>query len=256
MLTPERVESQHRRSLRPLAESIEHGCSLAMGEGRAEIELGEGGVGGLEARPQDAALIAPPQVESPAAVGLVLEHVAPDQSERILEGATGLLGRFAGRALQQLVEPIEVERDELGREPVGLGLGDDERARPIPVGGEVAAKTGDERLQRAGGVSRALVSPDEVGEAVGCHAMSACRQQDLEHLLWVWRRRGPRGRGGARPPPSRAARTAGSPAAPSARARRSFPRPHFTTVSLGPTAHPISSPPGGQFVTDLPTVFG
>ena len=47
----------------------------------------------------------------------------------------------------------------------------------------MAAKTGDERLERAGGVPRALVSPDELGEPVGRHAMAARCQQDLEHLL-------------------------------------------------------------------------
>ena len=59
MLAPERVESQHRRALRSLAESIEHGGSLAVGERGAEIELGERGVGGLETRAQDAALELP-----------------------------------------------------------------------------------------------------------------------------------------------------------------------------------------------------
>ena len=260
MLTAERIESQHRRSLRSLAESIEHDGSLAVSECGAEIELGESGVGGLEARAQDAALIAPPQVESPAAVGLVLENLAPNQGQRSLERATRLLGRFASRALQQLVEAIEVECDELGREPVCLGLGDDERAGPIAVGGEVAAKTGYERLQRASGVARALVSPDKLREAVGRHTMPPRRQQDLEDLLG-----------------SDAAQVAGPEAAralldrerpeqpdhgPLYRLRRTAHSPVLTAVSNRSTSGPprstekgapFFSPPAGQFVTDVPT---
>ena len=206
-----------------------------MGECGAEIELGERGVGGLETCPQDAALVTATHVEGPAAVGLVLENVAPHQRERLFERAAGLPGRFAGRALEQLVEAIEVQRDELGREPVRLGLGDDKCPGPIPVGGEVAAKTGDERLQRAGGVPGALVSPDELGEAVGRHAMPPRCQQDLEHLL--------------RPDPAEVTRPEAAPALLD-RERPEQPDPRQLRLSRRRGAS-LSSPQPAQFVTDL-----
>src|SRR4029077_17991788 len=77
----------------------------------------------------------------------------------------------------------EVERDQLGGEAVGLGLGDDERPRTVSVRIEVPAKTGDECLERAHRVLWASVPPDQLAEAVGGDAMTARREQDLEHLL-------------------------------------------------------------------------
>jgi hypothetical protein len=88
-----------------------------------------------------------------------------------------------GRALEQLVEAIEVEVDQIGCEAIRLGLGDDEFARPLAVRGEVAAEHGDECLERAGGVLWQLFSPEEIGETIRRDAMSARRQQNLKHLL-------------------------------------------------------------------------
>ena len=101
----------------------------------------------------------------------------------MLERLACTAGRFACRALEQLVEAVEVERDELRGEAVCLGLCHHELARALAVGGEMASKHRDERLQGAGRVLGAGVSPDELGKAVGWHEMAARGEQDLEHLL-------------------------------------------------------------------------
>ena len=75
--------------------------------------------------------------------------------QRLLERHASESGRLTRGALEQLVETVEVERNEVGREAVRLRLGDDERSRPFSVACEVAAKDGDERLQRARRIPRA-----------------------------------------------------------------------------------------------------
>ena len=121
--------------------------------------LGQGRVGGFEMSPKDATLVAAAQVEGPGGVRLVLQDIAPHEAQRLLERGASAASRFTPGALQQLVEAVEVERDELDREPVRLRLGDDELACPLAIRGEVAAKHGNERLQRAGDVVAAARRP-------------------------------------------------------------------------------------------------
>ena len=154
-----------------------------MRERGAEVELGQGRVGRFEMSAQNPALVAAAQVEGPGGVRLVLQDLAAHEAERLLERGASAASRFTTGALQQLVEAVEVERDELGREAVRLRLRDDELACPFAIRGEMAAKHGDERLERAGDVLRRVVTPDELGQAVGGHTMAARREQDLEDLL-------------------------------------------------------------------------
>ena len=147
MLPSEGVERDDADPLGALAESVEACSRVAVCQGGGEVELRERGVGGLEVRAENPPLIGAAQVDRPGVVRLVLENVAADECERFLERAASLAGRFLRRTLEQLVEPVQVERDQFGREPVRLGLGDDERACALSVGIEVAAKVGDERLQ-------------------------------------------------------------------------------------------------------------
>ena len=81
----ERVEREHPGAVGALAEAVERCCGLGMGERGSEVELGEGGVGGVEAGAEHPALVAAAHVEGPGGVGLVLQHLAADEAERLLE---------------------------------------------------------------------------------------------------------------------------------------------------------------------------
>ncbi len=179
----ERVEGEHLRAVTALAEAVERRCGLGVRQARREIELRQRGVRGLEARAENAALVAAAQVEGPGRVGLVLENLAAHELERVLERRPGEPGRLARGALEQLVEAVEVERDEVGVEPIRLGLRDHERPGPFTVRREVTAKNGDEGLERAGHIPRPLVAPQELGQPIGRHPVAPGREQDLEHLL-------------------------------------------------------------------------
>ena len=181
--TPERVESQHLGAVCALAEAVERRRRLGVGKGGCEVELGQRRVGRVEVSAQNPALIAATQVQRPDGVRLVLEHLAAYERERLLERGPGEAGGFAGRALEQLVEAVEVERNQLGRESVRLRFGDDQLSRPLPVRAEVASQHRDEGLERSGRVLRPLVGPDELGETIGGHEVATSRQEDLEHLL-------------------------------------------------------------------------
>src|SRR5512146_968624 len=154
-----------------------------MPESGGEIALRERRVGRIEACAEDSALIAATQVQGPGGVWLVLQHLAAHEVERVLERRACIRSRLVGGALEQLVEAVEVERDELGREAVRLRFRHDELARTFRVGRKVATKDRNERLQRAGDIPWAVSAPQQLGEAVGRNTMPARREQDFEHLL-------------------------------------------------------------------------
>ena len=183
MGSAERVERQHLRACCPLAEAIERDRRFRVRERGAGVVLGQGRIGRFEMSPQNPTLVAAAQVECPGGVRLVLQDLAAHEAERLLERGASAACRFPTGALQQLVEAVEVERNELGGEAVRLRLRDDELACPFPIRGEVAAKHGDERLERTGDVLRPIATPDELGQAVGGHTMAARREQDLHDLL-------------------------------------------------------------------------
>ena len=59
------VEREHLGAVGALAEAVERGRGLGMGERRREVELGERGVGGVEAGAEHPALVAAAHVEGP-----------------------------------------------------------------------------------------------------------------------------------------------------------------------------------------------
>ena len=165
--------------------------------------------------PQNPTLVAAAQVECPGGVRLVLQDLAAHEAERLLERGASAACRFPTRALQQLVEAVEVERDELGREAVRLRLRDDELACPFPIRREVAAKHGDERLERAGDVLRpSSPQTSSARRSVGTRWPRAASRISMT----CFGRTPPRSRGPRLRVPSsiERARTAGSPAAPAA----------------------------------------
>ena len=183
VLTTERIESEHLRAVRPFAEAVERPCCLGVAEGGSEVELGQGRVGSVQVGAENPALVAAADVHCPGGVRLVLEDLAVHEVECLLERGSGVASGFAPGALQELVEAVEVEINELDREAVRLRLGDDERARPLPIGAEAPPKCRDEGLQRAGDIPRPVISPHELGEAIDRDVMPARREQDLEDLL-------------------------------------------------------------------------
>ena len=97
--------------------------------------------------------------------------------------ATGAPSRgLATRALQQLVEAVEVEVDEIGREPVRLRLGDHEPACALTIVGQAPTEDGDERLDRGGGPGTRL-GPEKLRDPLGGHEAAPSGEEDLEHLL-------------------------------------------------------------------------
>ena len=169
--------------MRALAVRVELGRRLRVRERMLVIELGERGVGGLEACTEHAALIGAAKLVRPDRVGLVFEHLTAHQRERLLERAPSHGGRLTRRPLDQLVEAVEVELDEVLCEAVRLRLGDDEPACTVAVVGEMPSEDGDEGLDGAADVLWPAVAPEKLGDPLGRHAMPACREQDLEHLL-------------------------------------------------------------------------
>ncbi len=157
--------------------------SLRVHERAGVVELGQRRIGRLQACAEHSALVGATQSLRPIGVGLVFEHLAAHERQRLLERAPSEAGRLVGGALEQLVEAVEVEVDEIGGEAIRLRLGDHELARPLAVRRKAAPQHRHERLKRAGGVLRQVLSPEQVGEAIGADAVSARGQQQLQHLL-------------------------------------------------------------------------
>ena len=95
--------------MRALAEAIESGCRFRVREGGSIVQLGQRRVGRLEVGAENAAAVTPAQVERPGGVRLVLQDVTADEPERLLERGAREAGRLTRRALEQLVESVEVE---------------------------------------------------------------------------------------------------------------------------------------------------
>ena len=193
-------------------------------------------------RTEHSALIAAAQVLCPDGIRLVFQHLTADERQRLLERAQSLTGRLAGRALQELVEAVEVELDQIGREAVRLLLGDDELPRTIPVGDQVPSEDRDEGLDRGGDVLGTLARPRGARRSGRSGRDAHVRQAGSRAPASVASRPGRRPQGFARRLRSRAARRAGSPAAASAAARRSRP------TSREPT-HTLCVPGSVRFVT-------
>jgi hypothetical protein len=179
----EGVQGEHLGAMRPLAEAIETGRRFGVRQRRAVVEFRERQVGCVEPCAEDASVIAVAKVGGPTGVRLVFEGLSADEVERLLERDTGGACGLAGRALDELVEAVEVEQDVVSCESIGLGLGDHELTSAVAARAEVPAKHRDERLQRADCILRGIVAPDELRDPVDRHAMAARGEQDLEHLL-------------------------------------------------------------------------
>src|SRR2546422_11668146 len=126
MLTTERVQSKHRRSLRAFAEAIECRGGLCVRQRLRVVELRERCVGRLEVGAEHAPAIGASKLLRPKRIRLVLQDVAAHERERSLERAAGRMRRLMRRALEQLIEAVEIQLDKIGSEAIGLCLGDDE----------------------------------------------------------------------------------------------------------------------------------
>ena len=87
------------------------------------------------------------------------------------------------RALEQLIEPVEIQRDKISGKAIGLRFSDDELARPVAVRRETPPEHRDERLQRPERILRLLISPEQVSEPIRRDAVSARGEQDLQDLF-------------------------------------------------------------------------
>ena len=96
MRAVESIEREHLGAVGALAEAVERGGGLRVEERGSEVELGERGVGGVEAGAEHPALVAAAHVERPGRVRLVLEHLPVDERERLLERGAGPVGGLMG----------------------------------------------------------------------------------------------------------------------------------------------------------------
>ena len=85
VLAAERIEGEHGRSLRTLAEVIECRSRLRMRQRRSVVELRQRGISGVEMRAENPPAIGASELLRPQRVGLVLQDVAAHQRERLLE---------------------------------------------------------------------------------------------------------------------------------------------------------------------------
>ena len=132
VLTSQRVQRQHRESMCALAEPVDRDRCLAVAQRRVVIALGERRLGGVQACRQDARPIGGADVLGPVGVRLVLEDVAVDESERLVEQSPLLAGRGSSRSFCKSVEAVEIDVRVLDREPVGLCLRHDQIAAGMP----------------------------------------------------------------------------------------------------------------------------
>ena len=183
VLAAQRVKGQPGRPLRPFAEAIQRRGGAGVSHGVCVVEFGQRRVRGIQARAQHPPLVGAAQILSPHSVRLVLEQFTAHQGQRLLQRVPGHPGRLARRALDQPVETVEVKVDQVGREPVRLRLGDDKLPRPLAVLSEMTPQRRHKGLQRADRILRPLLRPEQVGQAIGRHAMTARGEQDFQHLL-------------------------------------------------------------------------
>jgi hypothetical protein len=109
VLTAQRVQGQHRGAVRALAEAVQRGGCLGVRQRGGVVELGQRRVGGLQVRAQDASLVGAAKLLRPGGVRLVFQHLAAHQPKRLLQRAPGEVGRLQRRALQQLIEAVQVQ---------------------------------------------------------------------------------------------------------------------------------------------------
>ena len=153
-------------------------------ERRVEVELGERGVGRLEARAEDTPLVAAAQVLGPDGVRLVLQHLtarrAPSacSSERRADG----VGSRAERSRSSSKRSRSSSTSSVAKRYASGSVTTSSRARSRSAT-QVPSEDRDEGLDRAGDVLGTSLAPEELGEPVGRHAMATCGEQDLEHLL-------------------------------------------------------------------------
>ena len=147
------------------------------------IELGERGVGGLEACTEHAALIGAAKLVRPDRVGLVFEHLTAHQRERLLERArepwrsahppTARSTRRSGRG--------RARRGLVAKRYASASVTTSWRARSRSSAR--CRRRTETKVWRSRRVLWPAVAPEKLGDPLGRHAMPACREQDLEHLL-------------------------------------------------------------------------
>ena len=117
VLTSQRIQRQHRQAMRALAVPVDRDGCMAVAQRRIVIALGERRLGGIQACCQNASPIGGADVIGPVGVGLVLEDVAADESERLVEQSPLLARRGSSRSSCKPVEAVEIEVHVLDREP-------------------------------------------------------------------------------------------------------------------------------------------
>src|ERR1700722_4472479 len=149
-----------------LAEPIHADRLLSMLERSAVITLNQRQLGDVQPRIKNPRLVGAAELRRPPPIWLVIEHLTAHKRERVLKTTPNDARWLSHRTPQQCVEPVEIESEQMGVETVRPGVGDDGRACPLPLGGQMTTEDGNERLERAGSVHGRLVPPEQVSEAI------------------------------------------------------------------------------------------
>jgi hypothetical protein len=172
----------HARSFRRL---VLHG-SAEVTLRRSEVTLVQGDVGQLEPEPLHLGPVALAGGGGPLRVRLVLEDLATDERQRLLEPsssrdqptAVGCVG-----VADQAVEAVQVEPHPVDGQPIGLGLGDHDRRRRGQSLPQVAAEHRHVVLQRRHRMPRRPRSPEPVDQALLGDRVTPSSDEELEQLL-------------------------------------------------------------------------
>jgi len=178
-----RVEPQHAGAVRSLAEPIDRGGGLRMGQPRLVVAARQRGVGGLQVRAEHTTSVGAAQVLRPVGVWLVFEHVSAREGQRIGKQSPRTLRRRAPSLLEQLVKKIQVDGNPVDGEPVRLALRDEELTRKGPARAKMPAEHRDEGLEGTGEVLGWRLVPEHLGQPVRRHRTAPGCEQDLEDLL-------------------------------------------------------------------------
>jgi hypothetical protein len=131
----------------------------------------------------DGGLVPRPLCQHPWRVVGVLQQRPCCEGEGFSVQTHPLVPIDAGHTAQQRIEPVEVEHDALGTDPVGRGLGHDEPATVLPVCSETAPEQRHVRLERGGDVLRGPVRPQPVSQPLPAHRPAPCQEEHLEQRL-------------------------------------------------------------------------
>ena len=188
-IAAERVQREQSGLVAALVERIASDGELGVLQCAARIAIVHGRARGGDRGVDYAAAVAPALVDRPVAVGLVREHLAGCERERVLEVAPPCRGLGDRGQAHELVEAREVEVVAAGGQGVGLVRGRDQSASVAVGRREPAAQHRDVGLERPVDVHGQRLAPDLVGQAILRERARRAPARAAGRAAWPWCRR-------------------------------------------------------------------